>query len=62
MRSIMTSAIALALSVSPATAFPTDWAAQGKTCSDAGLRKDGKPAWCQAQGKEGCVPCPRGTS
>jgi hypothetical protein len=59
MKSIIITALALALGTMSASAFPTDWAAQGKTCADAGLRKDEKPAWCQAHVRKGCVPCPR---
>jgi hypothetical protein len=51
--------LALALAAPSASAFPSNWAAQGKTCADAGLRKDGKPAWCHMSIRKGCVPCPR---
>jgi len=59
MKSIIITTIALALGTVSASAFPTDWAAQGKTCADAGLREDGKPVWCPMLIRKGCVPCPR---
>jgi hypothetical protein len=54
---------ALVLGTQAASAFPTEWKGEERTCAEAGNRPGtNQPAYCpefKENSRIGCVPCPK---